>query len=78
MGVSVFTMRETAALVRELRDGLGLSQTELAVKARVSRSFVSDVEAGKPSVEAAKLMDLLQALGFEIAVRDVDSGQVRW
>lgn len=74
----MFTMRETAALIRELRRIRGLTQTQLAEKARVSRSFVADVESGKPSAEAAKLMDLFQALGYEVAVRELDSGEVRW
>lgn len=71
-------MREAAALVRELRGRGGLTQAQLAARASVSRSFVADVESGKPSIEAGKLMDLLQALGYELAVRDPATDEVRW
>ena len=74
----MYTMREMAAVVRELRHSAGLTQAALATKARVSRSFIADVEAGKPTVESNRLFDVLQALGFEVALRSEDSGQVRW
>ncbi|RFA09938.1 hypothetical protein B7R54_12555 [Subtercola boreus] len=72
------TVREAAAVVRELREQAGLTQLQLAERARVSRSFVADLEGGKPTVEAGKLMDVFQALGFEISLRAEDSGEVRW
>ncbi len=74
----MYTMREMAAVVRELRHSAGLTQAALATKARVSRSFIADVEAGKPTVESDRLFDVLQALGCEVALRSEDSGQVRW
>ena len=72
------TVREAAAAVRELREQQGLTQAALAERARVSRSFIADLESGKPTVEAGKLMDVFQALGFETALRDSASGDVRW
>jgi y4mF family transcriptional regulator len=74
----MLTMREAAAAVRELREQRGWSQVDLAGRARVSRSFVADVESGKPTVEASKLLDVFQALGFEMALRERESGGVRW
>jgi HTH-type transcriptional regulator/antitoxin HipB len=76
--VTVFTVREAAAVVRELRSAAGMTQSELAAKARVSRSFISDVEGGKASVEAAKLFDVFQALGYEVALRHRQTGAFRW
>lgn len=74
----MFTMREAAAVVRELRSVAGMTQLDLAKKARVSRSFISDVEAGKATVESAKLFDVFQALGYEVALRDRQKGEFRW
>lgn len=74
----MLTVREAAAAVREERERQGWSQSELAARASVSRSFVADVEAGKPTVEASKLFDVFQALGFEMALRGLHSGDVRW
>jgi HTH-type transcriptional regulator/antitoxin HipB len=74
----MLTIREAAAVVRELRYERGWTQTELAARANVSRSFVADVETGKATVEAAKLFDVFQALGFDVALRNRQSGAVRW
>lgn len=74
----MLTVREAAAAIRELREKRGWSQSELAAKAAVSRSFVGDLEGGKPTVEASKLLDVFQALGFELALRERESGDVRW
>lgn len=72
------TIREAAAVVRELRLERKWSQADLADSAHVSRSFVADLEAGKPTLEAAKLFDVFQAFGLEVALRDRSSGHVRW
>ncbi|MGE3193924.1 MAG: helix-turn-helix domain-containing protein [Microbacteriaceae bacterium] len=74
----MLTVREAAAVVRELRMQRGWTQAELAVRARVSRSFVAELETGKSTLEAAKLFDVFQAFGLEIALRDRSSGLVRW
>jgi HTH-type transcriptional regulator/antitoxin HipB len=74
----MYTVREAAAAVRELRETRRWTQAELARRATVSRSFVADLEAGKPTVEASKLFDVFQAFGFEIALRERETGEVRW
>lgn len=74
----MLTVREAAAAAREQRERQGWSQSELARRAGVSRSFVADLEAGKPTVEASKLFDVFQALGFEMALRGLESGEVHW
>lgn len=74
----MLTVREAASVLRDLRETKGWSQLELAQRARVSRSFVVDVETGKPTVEAGKLFDLFQALDYEIALRSLSSDEVRW
>ncbi|PRB40658.1 transcriptional regulator [Arthrobacter sp. MYb23] len=72
------TVREAGPLVRELREERGWSQTELARRANVSRTFVIDLESGKATVETSKFMDVFQALGFEIAIRNSETGKIRW
>ncbi|MFT4028672.1 MAG: helix-turn-helix domain-containing protein [Protaetiibacter sp.] len=74
----MLTTREAAAVVRELRTGRGWNQAELASAAGVSRSFIADLERGKPTLEAAKLFDVLQALGYEVAIRELATGELRW
>ena len=74
----MYTVREAGPLVRELREERGWAQAELARRAHVSRTFVIDLESGKATVETSKFMDVFQALGFEIAVRNRETGAVRW
>ncbi len=74
----MLTVREAAAVVRELREDRRWTQSELAQRASVSRSFVADLEAGKSTVEASKLFDVFQAFGLEVALRDRETGEVRW
>lgn len=74
----MFTIREAAATVRELREERGWTQAALAAQAGVSRSFLVDLESGKATVEASKLLDVFQVLGFEMALRSRDTGEVRW
>lgn len=48
--------------IRERREQLGISQKELAEKARISQSFLCDIEQGrcKPSIDTAvKLAQVL-------------------
>lgn len=74
----MLTVREAAAVVREQREQHRWTQAQLGERASVSRSFVADLEAGKATVEASKLFDVFQAFGLEIALRDRESGEVRW
>ena len=57
-----------AQLIREARKRAGLSQAELARRARVAQSTVGRIEAGRrvPSTELAER--LVRAAGFEIRV----------
>ncbi|QDY89671.1 helix-turn-helix transcriptional regulator [Arthrobacter sp. UKPF54-2] len=74
----MYTVREAGPLVRELREERGWSQAELGRRANVSRTFVIDLESGKSTVETSKFMDVFQALGYEMAIRDRETGKVRW
>ena len=58
-------------IVRKLRKDAGLTQAELASKARVTRWWVSAVENGKTTVELGKVMVLLHHLGHKMAVLPV-------
>jgi HTH-type transcriptional regulator / antitoxin HipB len=56
------TPEAVAAAVRETRTELGLSQAQLARKARVGRRFIVGIEAGHPRAELGKVLDVLEAL----------------
>jgi y4mF family transcriptional regulator len=63
-----------AAVVLGRRDALGLRQEELADLAGCSPRFVHDLEAGKPTAQLDKVLDVLEALGLHLCVVE-GSGQ---
>ena len=54
--------------LRRRRKALGLRQQELADLAEVSVRFVHDVEHGKPTVQLAQLLRVLDALGLRLTI----------
>lgn len=54
------------ALLREARARAGLTQRELARRARTAQSVVARIERGRTDPSAATLARLLAAAGFEL------------
>jgi len=61
-----------AAAVRGRRTDLALSQAELARRAGVSRKWISEFEAGKPTAELGLAIRVLEELGL---VLDLTGGE---
>jgi transcriptional regulator with XRE-family HTH domain len=57
---------DAARLLRTARERAGLTQRELARRARTSQSVVARIEAGQTSPSTATLSRLLGASGFEV------------
>ena len=66
------TIRELGEFVGEIRLGLSIPQAALAARAGVSRQWLVALESGRPTVEAGKVLQTLEALGFEIVVTPYD------
>jgi y4mF family transcriptional regulator len=66
--MDVRNLRQLALAVRERRVALGLSQAQLARRARVSRQWVSEFEAGKATAELGLALRLLDALDLRLQV----------
>lgn len=66
--------RDLGLYVRDRRRHLGLTQTDLAASARVSRRWLSGLEAGKPTVEIGLVFKVLQALEVAVDVRPAQPG----
>ena len=62
------TVQALAAALRGRRVALGWSQAETAAVAGTSRKFVSEVEAGKDTVELGKVLSLADAMGLDITI----------
>ncbi len=54
--------RDLGLYVRNRRQRLGTTQAELAISAQVSRRWLSDLEAGKPTAEVGLVFRVLHAL----------------
>lgn len=64
------SLHDLSKTARGRRLDLGLSQAELAQRARVSRQWVNEFEAGKPSAEIRLIMQLLAALDLHMFLND--------
>lgn len=72
--MDVTSLRDLAAIARGRRRELGLSQAELASRARVSRQWVSAFESGKATAEIGLVIRLLDVLDLRLAVTEVETG----
>ena len=71
----IVSVADIAALVRGRRMDLGLSQGDLAKRARVSRKWINEFEAGgKATAELGHVLRVLEAL--EIGFDTVAGGPV--
>ncbi len=66
--MKISSTRDLAVAVRGRRSSLGLSQADLAKRAGVSRPWLSNVEAGKPTAEFGRIIRLLDALGLSLSL----------
>jgi transcriptional regulator with XRE-family HTH domain len=66
-------VRSLGIRVKQLRAVAGWTQQELADRSFVSRKWLIDFEAGKATVEANKVLGVLQALGYEIELMPLTS-----
>jgi len=57
------------AIVREARARAGLSQRELAVRARKAQSEIARIEAGRQDPTFGTLERLVRAAGFDLQIR---------
>jgi HTH-type transcriptional regulator / antitoxin HipB len=60
--------KQLAAAVRAARERMGLTQAELARRARVGLKFLSELESGKDTLRADKALDVLDALALRLVV----------
>ena len=62
------TPAEIGDIVRATRKAAGLRQDELAGAAGVGLRFIVDLEAGKPTIQLGKTLQVLAALGCSIDI----------
>ena len=62
------TTAEIGDIVRTTRKAAGLRQDELAGAAAVGLRFIVDLEAGKPTAQLGKALQVLAALGCSLDI----------
>ena len=62
------TTQELGHLIRTTRNELGLKQEQLAAAAGVGLRFLIELERGKPTVQLAKTLSVLDALGLTVRI----------
>lgn len=78
MPTPITSIRDVAAAVRGRRQSLGLSQADLARQAHVSRQWINEFEAGKPTAELRLVIQLLDALGLCLSLDERDPAGRTW
>lgn len=64
----VWTLKELGGFVKSVRKALGLTQDQLALTSGTNRRFVIELEAGKPTAQAGKVLQVLQTLGISVTL----------
>ncbi|MEH6664033.1 MAG: helix-turn-helix transcriptional regulator [Brevundimonas sp.] len=64
----VASVEDLGPLVRARRRALGLTQQDLADAAGTGRRFISELEAGKATVEFGKVLQVCRSLGLDLFV----------
>lgn len=68
MAKRVTNPADIGALVRSARKEQNLRQDELAGVAGVGLRFIVDLEAGKPTAQIGKVLQVLQTLGCSVDI----------
>ncbi len=62
------TTAQLGAVIRARRRELGVTQKDLAMTSGTGLRFIIDLEKGKPTCQTGKMLQVLQALGLDLAV----------
>lgn len=65
---TIQTVEQLGQLVKRTRVEQGISQKEFALFVGTGNRFIVDLEAGKPTIQFQKILDVLQAIGGELQV----------
>ena len=72
--VAVRTSAQLGSVVRDRRKVLALKQEDVAGLGGTGNRFIVELENGKPTMQIQRVMDILDLLGLELAVRPRNAG----
>jgi y4mF family transcriptional regulator len=68
-GISIRAVADLGPRIRKQRKALGFSQQQLADLSGVGRRFVSELEAGKSTLEFDRVLLCCRALGLDVLIK---------
>jgi DNA-binding XRE family transcriptional regulator len=68
----IYTPASLGAAVRHYRQQAGLTQAELADRAGLNRTYLSDLERGKETEQVRRILRLLKQLGVRMTLEKAD------
>lgn len=66
------SVQDLGAAVKHFRTCAGITQADLAVKAGIHRSYLSDLESGHHTEALERLMTLFRELGVRVTIAPED------
>jgi HTH-type transcriptional regulator / antitoxin HipB len=67
--MKIKSTQDLGQLVRECRVAQKMTQADILGLANTGNRFIVELENGKPTVQFQKVLDVLDALGLELAIR---------
>jgi transcriptional regulator with XRE-family HTH domain len=68
----IYTPASIGAAIRHYRTGVGLTQAELAARAGIQRSYLSELESGKETEQLKRIFRVLRQLGVRMTLDEAD------
>ena len=68
----MYTAASLGAAIRHYRQQAGLSQAELAERAGLNRTYLSDLEQGRETEQVKRILRLLNQLGVRMTLEKAD------
>jgi y4mF family transcriptional regulator len=65
-------VNKVSEFIKKRRKVLGLTQTELAIKAGVGLRFIREIEQGKSTLRMDKVNEVLKLFGHELGPIQID------
>lgn len=67
--IAITSVHEIGKLIRQTRKSQKMTQEDISGLAGLGSRFIIDLEHGKETVQAQKVIDVLKLLGLEIIIR---------
>lgn len=67
--IAITSVREIGNLIRQTRKSQKMTQEDISGLAGLGNRFIIDLEHGKETIQAQKVIDVLNLLGLEIIIR---------